>query len=314
MDPVTHTLIGAGIGNAFFRSKIGRGTAPIMVTASLLPDVDALVHLTGDPAAILMRRTFGHSLVMLPIWSLALAFLLRRFYPHLSLRTLFGMAFLGSCAHVFFDLVNSFGIVPLWPLSDWRPELAIIFIIDLILTGLFLIPLLVCSPRNMRTYLVPVSRIAMAFVALYVIFCGANRIMAQQVLSEESERMGIKPDFTYVFPEPLGPHRWRGVVREGNIYRIFLIGSLTGRLEPKGESKSSMNDPWVRQARSTPLAHRLEWFFKAPVWKVEKNPESEPVEVTVRDLRFRSAVIERESTFVYRFSVYRDGRVEKRLD
>ena len=248
---------------------------------------------------------------MLPIGSLVLALILRRFYPHVSLRSLFGMTFLGAVTHVFFDLVNSFGIVPLWPFTDWRPELAIIFIIDLIVTGLLLIPLILCMPRIMRTYLVPLSQFAMVCVALYVLFCGMNRIFAQQVLAAESENIGTTSDFTYVFPEPLGPHRWRGVIREGNIYRIFLIGSLTGRLEPKGEIKTRINDPRVKQVRSTPLARRLEWFFKAPVWNVETNPESEPVEVTVRDLRFMSEVIKRESPFAYRFYVYQDGRVER---
>ncbi len=314
MDPVTHTLVGAGIGNAFFRSKIGRGTAPIMVLASILPDVDALVHLTGDPTAILLRRTFGHSLLTLPFWAIALSAVLKRFYPHLDLKRLFVMTFVGAIAHVFFDFINSFGVVLFWPLSHWRPELAIVFIIDLFLSGLLALPLLLCLPRLMRPYLIPLSRIAVVFVALYLLFCGANRVLALRALAEESEHLQSQPEFTYVFPEPLGPHRWRGVLRKGDTYRIFLIGSLSGRIEPKGEAQTKLGDPNVQQVRNTPLAHRLEWFFKAPVWEVQTPLLSNKAEVTIHDLRFRSAVIDREAPFVYRFYVYRDGRVERWTD
>ena len=96
MDPVTHTLIGIGMANAFFRRRIGPEAVPILAIASNLPDVDALVHLSSDPTAVLMRRTFGHSLFLLPIWAIGLAFILRRFYPRLDLRTLFGLSLLGS--------------------------------------------------------------------------------------------------------------------------------------------------------------------------------------------------------------------------
>ena len=99
---MTHTLIGVGMANAFFRRRVGPESVIILAIASNLPDVDAVVHLTGDPTAILMRRTFGHSIFTFPLWSMALALILQRFYPHLSLRTLFGLSILGCVIHVFF--------------------------------------------------------------------------------------------------------------------------------------------------------------------------------------------------------------------
>ena len=67
MDPVTHTLVGAGMANAFFRRRVGPEAIPILALASNLPDIDAVVHLTGDPAALLWRRSFGHSLFTIPV-------------------------------------------------------------------------------------------------------------------------------------------------------------------------------------------------------------------------------------------------------
>src|SRR5712692_2481641 len=147
MDPVTHTLVGVAMANAFFRRRIGPESVPILAIASNLPDLDAVVHLTGNPAAVLMRRTFGHSLLLLPFWALLLALALRRFYPRPGARTLFGLCLLGAGVHLLFDLINSFGVVLLWPLSSWRPELALVFIIDFVLTGLVALPLLLAWAR-----------------------------------------------------------------------------------------------------------------------------------------------------------------------
>jgi len=310
MDPITHTLVGVAVGNAFFRKNIGKGTAPIMALASNLPDVDAIVHLSGDPTAILMRRTFGHSLILIPILALGFAYILRRFYPHISLGKVYGMTLLAAFVHVFFDLVNSFGVVLLWPLTDWRPEFAIIFILDLIITGLVLLPLCLCLPSFMRQRIVPFSRIAIACVALYVGFCATSRYMAGQALASELDRTGQSSGFLYTFPEPFGPHRWRGVSHEGNTYHLYLIHPLSSRIESKGQIQTQRGDPYIEKARETRLAKRLEWFFKAPVWQVQKDPTKNPAQVSVYDLRFRSVLVARGPSFLYRFYVHPNGHVE----
>ena len=304
------------MAHAFFRKRIGPEAVPVMTIASSLPDIDALVHLTGDPTAVLMRRTFGHSIFLLPLWALGLTLILRRFYPRPGPAHLYGLILLASLVHLFFDLVNSFGVVPLWPLSDWRPELAIIFIIDLFLTGFLAAPLVLSLFPRLRPHLVMFSRISMVAVVAYVLFCGANRWMAEGILSAESARTSARPDFSYVFPEPLGPHRWRGVTRAGDTYQIYLIQPLSNRVEQVGRERTLQGEPSIEQARATTLGRRLEWFFKAPVWKVEGSPsggDSMPdpsVVVNVYDLRFRSVLIHREPPFVYRFRAFPDGRVE----
>lgn len=314
---MTHTLIGVGIANAFVRRRIGFPAVPILAVASNLPDVDALVHLWDDQSAILMRRTFGHSVRTIPIWSLALALIFRRAYPALPLRTTWGLVGLGASVHVFFDLVNSFGVVPLWPLSEWRPEFAVIFIVDLVLTGFVAAPVLLGLVPVMRPHIEVLSRVCLVVAALYVGVCWTGRAMAEDALSAWIARGEAHPEWMYVFPEPLGPHRWRGVFREQNAYRVFLIAVPSRRVEPRGEIRTAVDDLRVRQVRETPLGRRLEWFFKAPVWMVEPSERSRaPAEhprdvVSAYDLRFRSLVVERPPPFVFRFLVGEHGVVRR---
>ncbi len=325
MDPVTHTLVGVGLANAFFRDRHGRDSVPILAIASNLPDLDAAVHLTGDPAAVLLRRTFGHSLFLVPLWSLALALVLRRFFPRPGLRALYGMTLLGAGVHLLFDLVNSFGVVLLWPFSTWRPELAIVFIIDFVLTGLLALPLLVVAvvprlrapaPRHPAAAASPppalalLSRLSLACVALYLLFCGANRAFASAILAREARApssgvaaaVGAVPDgapvdFSYVFPEPLGPHRWRGVLRQDGEYRVYLLHSLTGRAQLAETVRTDAGDPRVAAARATPIGRRLERFFKAPIWRI--HPASASRTVTAYDLRFVSLVLGSRPVFEF---------------
>ncbi len=320
MDPVTHTLVGVGMANAFFRRRAGRESVPILAIASNLPDLDAAVHLTGSPAALLMRRTFGHSIFLVPIWSLLLALVLRRIYPGAglprlyTLPRLYGLTLLGAGVHLFFDLINSFGVVLLWPFSDWRPELALVFIIDLALTGLLALPLLVALVPAARPHLVTLSRAALACVAFYLMLCGAGRHLAGRALAREATTFGLRPDFAYVFPEPLGPHRWRGVLRERDLYRVYLVHSWSGEVEPKEEIRTRTDDPRVEEVRRSAFGRRLERFFKAPVWRVSDAPLDPaargPAEVGVYDLRFLSLVLQRRHVFEYNFTVDQRGRVE----
>jgi inner membrane protein len=322
VDPLTHTLTGVVAANAFFRRRLGPPAVPILALAANLPDLDVAVHLTGDPVALTMRRTFGHSLLLIPLWSLALGLALRTIWPRIPLRTHVGLALLGCGIHVVFDLVNSFGVVVLWPLRGWRPELATVFIVDLVLTSLLALPLLIALPRRARPHLAALSRAAAAAAALYLVLCGAGRMLASARLAAETSSRGSPPAFSYVFPEPLGPHRWRGVAREGDVYRLYLIHPLTGLIEARGEERTDEGNPIVERARASPEGRRLEQFFKAPVWTLEKRPggaSGDPAEagaeaavVRVHDLRFRSLVLDRPAVFEYTFDVPAGGAARVR--
>ncbi len=315
MDPVTHTLVGITAANAFFRRKVGREAVPILVLASNLPDLDGVVMLTGLPGAVALRRTFGHSLLLLPIWSLLLALLLGRFLPRIRMPVLFGLTLLGAGAHLFFDLINSFGVVLLWPFSAWRPELATTFIVDPVLTGCLALPPLLAAFPAIRGRLVPLSRIGAAAAAVWLLVCAGGRVRGTEILAQEMARSGRSPEFLYLFPEPLGPQRWRGVVREGNRYDLYLVRPFSGRAERVDRVETRPEDPRVARARGTELGRRLDAFFKAPVWQVRSDPSGEPsgreesVEVTAADLRFRSLVLDRPPIFSYCFRVPERGEV-----
>lgn len=290
VDNVTHSLVGLNLAHAFFKRRFPEAV-PALVLASNLPDIDGIALLALSPLAVTYRRTFGHSLFLIPVWALALAWLLRRRYRSSSLWSLWILCLGGAYLHIFFDLINSFGVVLLWPLSDWRPELAMVFIIDIVLLAVLALPHLSRLWQAGRARLSATCRWSAALVAGYLVFCGANRAYAQWKLDRT---VGSGAPFSYVFPEPLGPHRWRCVVRRDEArYTEFLFHTLSGKSDPALTVPSFPNSPAVLRARASTNGKRLEWFFKAPVWRTEVDG------VHVFDLRFRSLVVQRGASFEY---------------
>lgn len=289
MDPLTHTLVGVTLAKAGLERRHGRGTTWLLAAASNMPDLDVLVAFAGASDSFLLRRTFTHSLMGLPLLALVLAAVFRRWKRDTPFTTLFALALLGGGVHVFFDLVNSYGVVPLWPFSDARPELAWVFIIDLAVWGILLAPhVLVRTPlgRLGRDVIFLTSALVLAG---YVAACGVGRWRAVTLLDRTVAEAGVTPDFRYVFPEALGPHRWRGVVREGDTYAVHLVNVLSERITPVETVVTEARRPEIALLRTSRRARRLEWFFKAPVWRLGEDGTV----AEVYDLRFRSAVLSR---------------------
>lgn len=292
MDPVTHTLVGLTVAQAFLRKRAGAVAMPLMAVASNLPDIDAVAMLFPVPAAITFRRTFGHSLFLLPIWCYLLAKLFQRKWPQEPTKKLFWLCALACGLHLFFDLVNSFGVLLLWPLR-WRPEFGTIFIVDLALTALLALPHLADLLPDVQEYRGRIARVGLALVCGYVGLCFGLRQRATNILADARE--GLATDFSYVFPEPFGPNRWRGVARSGSEYRLYLIDALESTIEARESVYTQPDDPATVRARASPVGRRLEGFFKAPVWRVEPGGG-----VVAYDLRFRPLLLERAGSFEYR--------------
>lgn len=297
MDPVTHALAGAAMGRAGLEERYGKGTALELALLSQLPDIDQLVLMwSGDPFYIMKRRMFTHSVVGIPLLCLGAAFLYRRIRPQASLKDHFTLGLVACSVHVFMDLINSFGVCFLYPFTRTRFEFSTVFIIDLAFAMLLALAAFSTSRAWARRFLT--SAVA------YVAFCFGMHGLAMSQLQGTI----LDADSYYVFPEALGPHRWRGVVGLGNKRLIYLLEPLSGDAERKEIVETQEGDPVVQKVREHPLAKRLEWFFKRPVWSVERK-DGKPVAVTVSDLRFASVVLSWRKGFGCRFDLNPDGSV-----
>ena len=151
MDTITHGIVGALIGKAFFADEsspapfkwgepprtAGRVAIISATLGAIFPDIDVFAEPFARNGLGLMtvHRSLTHSIVMLPFWALLLALLTRWFagrwkWPAPRLPVLFGIYAAGLASHIFLDVITSFGTMVWSPISYARVSWDWVFIID----------------------------------------------------------------------------------------------------------------------------------------------------------------------------------------
>lgn len=302
MDNLAHTLIGIGVARAGLSQKYGKGTTLTVAIASNLPDVDALYAIWDGWDRFLLRRTHTHAFVALPVLAGLLTVVLWPRLRHIPWKALFGLSLLGLLLHDFFDVVNSFGVVLLWPFTRERFELASVFIIDPTVWALMIGPMAAGRFLKEEGIRVRMYRAACVALGVYVALCVAGHARAETMI----RAVAVSPRAVKVFPEPLGPHRFRAAVLQEGAWTVYLCNPLTGALERKGIHPVDQDSLRVAEVRATPRGKTLDWFMAAPVWTLEPGGA-----VTVYDLRFRSLRIPRGDPLRVTFPA---GSLEGRVD
>jgi inner membrane protein len=209
MDPVTHLLVGAVIGQAVAGRKLGFAQAACWgAIAAELPDIDVLVSAlsTDDPLDMLVRhRGTTHSLWFPPVVGLLSGFLVSQF----SLKSraspwtwvlLFTAALL---SHPLLDVCTHYGTQLLAPFSDRRFSLPALPIVDPLFSAIFVVGLgvawwLVRRERAQRAVIAcVVTLVAATGYLLYGLKLNADAVTwARNDLGNRSHEVAV----VYAFP------------------------------------------------------------------------------------------------------------------
>ena len=156
MDTITHGIAGALIGKAAFQGEDlfairpmtrGRIVTWSLMLGAIFPDSDVVRDIFSRDKLLMItwHRSITHSLLMLPLWALLLAWITGavakwRKWEAPSFAALTGIYAVGILSHILLDLVTSFGTM-IWSPLEWsRPAWDLIFIVDFTLTGILLLP------------------------------------------------------------------------------------------------------------------------------------------------------------------------------
>src|SRR5947207_12520194 len=146
MDTITHGIAGALIGKAVFGGENMFASQPMnpgrIVTWSLMlgaifPDSDVLRDIFSHDRLLVItwHRSITHSLVLLPLWALLLAWITHAFckwrrWEAPSFAALAGIYAVGILSHILLDLVTTFGTMIWSPVACSRPAWAVLLIGD----------------------------------------------------------------------------------------------------------------------------------------------------------------------------------------
>ena len=205
MDTITHGIAGALIAKALFRGEdmfgsrattqdarlkpgatfkpsCGRILTWSLMLGAIFPDSDVFRDIFSHDKLLIVtwHRSITHSLILLPLWALLLAWITHAFckwrkWEAPAFAALVGIYAVGILSHIMLDLVTTFGTM-IWSPLEWsRPAWDMVFIVDFTLSGILLAPQLLAwiysHPEKMwtravRTWLVfllaalAISRIA----------------------------------------------------------------------------------------------------------------------------------------------------------
>jgi inner membrane protein len=144
MDTLTHALSGALIARSVARTTPRQVAAGFFAAAA--PDLDFVLGFVSPLVYLEQHRGPTHSVLLLPLWALLLAWLLAKILREPGgWKALYGITALALAAHIVGDLITSFGTIVFAPLSDARYAWGTTFIIDLWFTGIIAAGLLVSA-------------------------------------------------------------------------------------------------------------------------------------------------------------------------
>ena len=327
MDTITHGLAGYAVAKTGLAKDTGRWGVIAGVAASLFPDIDGLfASFYGTEFTLKYHRGLTNSIFLMVPISLLFAWLFVKISGKKRFQTFFLIWLVEILVHTFLDLITSFGTMILTPLSSYRFALDWVFIIDLFLTGIFLIfSILIILWRSRSKIL---ARISVALAAAYILMCGGNHLWALSLAKNYAHEHKLRTENIAALPQPLSPFHWANyIVTDDTIYLglVNLIGvreraarpdaNLFGRLWSRYQPIQALSyiphqrfadSPWVRRALNLDSVATFLWFARFPVVEYEASFDGTH-RVTFFDLRF--GAVQGRKPFLYEVIFDPDGKI-----
>ncbi|MGH7900167.1 MAG: metal-dependent hydrolase, partial [Thermodesulfobacteriota bacterium] len=226
MDTITHGLIGVIGSRAGFSQRAGRIATISFLIGALFPDLDIVVSLLGPAYSLKYHRGITHSIIAAPLFSFLIAAVIYRLSAYKNLKSLFLMVALGIYSHILFDLITSYGTLLFYPLSVNRYSWNLVFIIDPFISLSVLLGLVLCW--RMRDKAFTISAIVLSILAFYLIICLCIKLAHEDRLKGFSEINMLAVKRSTIYPKPLSPLFWMGVVETCDSYYQVDISALRG--------------------------------------------------------------------------------------
>jgi inner membrane protein len=277
MDTLTHALSGALAARAVAPATPRPGELTQRdrmicgFVAAAFPDSDILLRLFGSLIYIDLHRGVTHSIILLPLWALLLAWLLSRFLRgRYSWREIYGTAALGIGIHIAGDVITAYGTMVFAPFSHYRVAFPFTFIIDPYFTGIIALGLAASLLQRGKRY---PAVIAMLVLGCYVGFQALLHSRAVEIGKTYARKYATSGEAATVhaIPQPLSPFHWKIIISRGEDYEVASI-NLQDTADRTGKqllSHPGIMGMWSRIAAGYEPASAVRWHHYSRFGKVQ---------------------------------------------
>jgi inner membrane protein len=315
VDSITHALTGAVIARAIDDEKIGNWGTIAGLAIGFFPDTDFVLGLFNRHFYLEYHRDFTHSLLLIPFYALFFSWLFVKISKRPSFWTFYKICFLVLVSHVMLDLLTSYGTMIFSPFFEHRFSWDLIFIVDLIFSGIIFFPLLLSLLWERKSQWI--CRGSLVGLTLYILFCWTQHNQAIKVTNAFAQNLKEEIIQVASMPQPLSPFRWANyvetkdkvyqgfvdILRKGDSLTVVRQGesiSGAGLFEKLRELDNLYQPPekiqyrswqkfngssWVDKALTTDGVKFYYWFARFPVVK-SVNSNNGRHRVEFMDVRF----------------------------
>jgi len=281
----THTFVGFTIARTGLDKWVPKAAVTAVIAANL-PDIDIVFDLGGVPSYIEHHRGISHSIVGIPLLSLALAAAMYIFTKNFW-RT-FVLALVVMATHPALDYSNPYGLRPFLPFDgSWYYGDAL-FILDPLIDFILLLGIVIGAFFKR-------AKPALAYVSMLValVYIGA-RINARNTARHELEGYTSKiTDYraSAVLPRFMNMRMWDGIIGTEDSVVKTRIDTETGTVTEVARLAKIENSQIIDAAAATRTARAVLGFARFPVTRVHKTENG--YRVTFLDFRFYDEVSRR---------------------
>jgi inner membrane protein len=229
MDTLTHALSGALLARATWRKghqlSLRQRTAVGFFTAAF-PDIDYILRLTTDNFIVYLNyhRGVTHSVLLLPLWALLLAFIFSRLLKNNpDWRSLYIICCLGLGIHIAGDVITSYGTMIFAPFTAWRASLDTTFIIDPFFSAIIITALVFSYTHNNRPR---IAAIGLVVLASYLGLQAWAHKEAIHIGEQTANKNRWRETTISAIPQPLSPFHWKVIVEHKEHYHVALLRLL----------------------------------------------------------------------------------------
>jgi inner membrane protein len=212
MDSLTHTVIGACLGEALAGKKLGKKAMLIGAIANNLPDIDVLSEFfLKEPDTFLFHRGFTHSFLFLILFTPLFAWLLKKIYRKFDFNFRDGIILIGSSLllHIVLDSLTVYGTGWFEPFSHYRVALNILFIVDPTFAIGFLIAsiaLLILKKKSAQRKLW--LNLAFSIGGIYLLVSIIIKFFVKSKIENEFNRQHLSAEKYFFTPTPFNNLLW----------------------------------------------------------------------------------------------------------